>query len=309
MPTTTLTDVDRALPRALVRLARAGAYACPAPDAPGRFHVFSARNAFAAPVATLAEAVVERAMVLGWLTVPATDGRFSLSRHGRRALKRARSESSAACQCPEPSKRRAQDLHARAAPDSPRAPQRVEGPLVWLRKRKDRSGQPLITQSQYEAGTRFAADYAKGQMQARVTASWSATAPCLRSSKPGSGVDISDAARAARDRFHVAMTAVGPEMGRLLTDVCCHDIGLESAERSRGWPVRSGKVVLDMGLTALARHYGFESAPPAREAGQAPARRTAARRWADPAFTPNLSRWESPQETTASRGADATASP
>jgi hypothetical protein len=306
MSATTSADDCRALARTLVRLARAGAYARPASTTPGRYEIFSARNGFVSPLATVPDDAITAAQALGWLTMSAGDGRLALSRQGRHALKRVLCESGAPSNH-GPRTARPLKSAVRAQAAHPQAPQRTEGPLLWLRNRKDRSGRPLISQAQYEAGSRLATDYATGQMQARITASWSADAPCLRTGTPGAGVDISDAALAARGRLHAALAAVGPELGQFLVDVCCHDIGLESAERARGWPVRSGKVVLDMGLTALARHYGFEAAPPAAPAAS-PGHR-AARRWADPAFTPNLSRWERSQDPAASPGADATACP
>ena len=57
----------------------------------------------------------------------------------------------------------------------------AESPLGWLKSRKSRSGRPLISEAQYEAGERLRADYWFAKLSPRVTANWSAPAPSGRS--------------------------------------------------------------------------------------------------------------------------------
>lgn len=136
----------------------------------------------------------------------------------------------------------------------------TESPIGWLYRRRDKEGRPLISEAEFNAGERLRADYWLGQLTARVTSNWSASEVSSgRRSAPGAGVELSDAVIAARERVNHALKSVGPELAGVLVDVCCHLKGLELAERDAGWPQRSGKVVLTLALTRLARHYGYLS--------------------------------------------------
>lgn len=137
-----------------------------------------------------------------------------------------------------------------------------ESPIAWLRRRKDRSGEAMISQAQFDAGERLRADFWFAQMTPRTTMNWSSAEPMQRGRRYGAtraaGADMRDSTAAAGERVRRALAAVGPELSGVLIDVCCHLHGLEAAERAAGWPQRSGKIVLQLALTRLARHYGLE---------------------------------------------------
>jgi Domain of unknown function (DUF6456) len=129
-------------------------------------------------------------------------------------------------------------------------------PLLWLHRRKDASGRPLISTAAFAAGERLASDILKGGMTPRVTMDWTRGAPSDRSAGPR-GLSPGEAALAARQRVASALEAVGPELSGLLLDLCGFEKGLETIEFERGWPARSAKVVARIALDALARYYGY----------------------------------------------------
>ncbi len=185
----------------------------------------------------------------GWLAdVDGAGERWTLSAQGRMALRRARSAGDGI-------------MTSAGAPGSDAAsgqPQvdAGESPLGWLRRRKDKNGQPLISAPQYDAGERLRADLWFAQMTPRTTVNWSANGGSSRSGG-GLGIDVLDGMADAQGRVRRALAAVGSMQAGVLIDVCGHLKGLEHIERDLGLPPRSGKVVLQMALSDLARHYGL----------------------------------------------------
>ncbi len=148
-----------------------------------------------------------------------------------------------------------------------------ESPLAWLARRKGRDGRAMIDQNQFVAGEKLRADFTRGQLSPRVTSSWSA-AGRVRGGGHGAG-EMMDVVVAARQRVRLALDACGPELSGVLLDVCCFLRGLEDVERERGWPSRSAKVVLQLALDRLARHYGLRPRPESQRARRsAPGLRT-----------------------------------
>lgn len=142
----------------------------------------------------------------------------------------------------------------------------AESPLVWLARRRGRDGRPMIAVHQLQAGERLRADFTRAQLMQRTTANWSSPMSSGGRGTAGNGAgNFTDETIAARQRVNQALKAVGPEFSHLLLDVCCFLKGLADLEQDRGWPARSAKVVLQLGLDRLARHYGYA----AQASGQA----------------------------------------
>lgn len=131
----------------------------------------------------------------------------------------------------------------------------AESPLAWLARRKGKDGKAHIEPDQLQAGERLRADFTCAQMMPRITSNWDA--PVTQDARGGVPGSFGDAAVAARQRVRNALDAAGQEFAGLLLDVCCFLKRLEDVERERGWPPRSAKVVLQLGLDRLARHYGY----------------------------------------------------
>ena len=133
-----------------------------------------------------------------------------------------------------------------------------ESPIYRLFSRKDSNGRSMITEFQFAAGERLRTDYERASFEPRITSSWEGERTGTRNYSAISDnriASLSDNAIDARRRVHGAFDAVGPELSGVLYYICCLAGGLEQAERMLRLPQRSGKAVLSLALTRLARHY------------------------------------------------------
>ncbi|HMJ44727.1 MAG TPA: DUF6456 domain-containing protein [Pseudolabrys sp.] len=140
----------------------------------------------------------------------------------------------------------------------------AESPLAWLARRRGRDGRPLIEPHQLQAGERLRADFTRAHLMPRTTSNWASPISSGRRSDGGAG-NFTETMIASRQRVRQALDAAGPEFSGLLVDVCCFLKGLEGIERERAWPTRSAKIVLQLALDRLARHYGYAAKASGRE--------------------------------------------
>lgn len=174
-----------------------------------------------------------------------------------RSLTRPSRPAIPAAERPNRFRRRHMALETRTV-EAPEGPTQVlvnaaESPLAWLRRRRGADGRPLIGDTAFAAGERLRADIARAGLQPRLTLDWT-SGPSQGARGPTA---VADSALDARQRVAEAVRAVGRDLSGLLIDVCGFLKGLEEVERERGWPPRSAKVVLLIGLSRLAEHYGL----------------------------------------------------
>ena len=143
-----------------------------------------------------------------------------------------------------------------------------ESPLAWLARRRGRAGRALIEPQQLQAGERLRADFTLAHLMPSVSANLTNPIASGRRGRDAGLQHFTETMLEARRRVHLALDAAGPEFAGLLLDVCCFLKRLEDIERERVWPLRSAKIVLQLGLERLARHYGYAAETRGRRRGE-----------------------------------------
>lgn len=107
-----------------------------------------------------------------------------------------------------------------------------------------------------EAGERVRRLVERAELQPRVTMSYSAS---RTAGIPSNKNDISDLAADSRRALADIHNKLPADCVSVVIDVCGYLKGLQEVERDRGWPRRSAKLVLRIGLEQLALHFGIGS--------------------------------------------------
>ncbi len=97
--------------------------------------------------------------------------------------------------------------------------------------------------------------FERAQLRQRVTMSYDPARMPGRTSSPQA--DIADTAAEARQRLGKLAGRLPADCWGVLIDVCVYDKGLQQIEQERGWPRRSAKLVLRIGLEQLAGLWGL----------------------------------------------------
>ncbi|WP_380052321.1 DUF6456 domain-containing protein [Falsihalocynthiibacter sp. SS001] len=133
----------------------------------------------------------------------------------------------------------------------------AENPLIALSRRRDKDGNPFLSDALVAAGERLREDYELAQLGLQGGRIWE---QYLSEMETGEGPDVpkfrDDMQRAAHDRTRDALRDLGPGLGDAVLRCCCLQEGMETTEKEMDWAARSGKIVLKIGLQRLAYHYG-----------------------------------------------------
>ena len=142
-----------------------------------------------------------------------------------------------------------------------------ESPLARLAASID-GGAPFLLPHQVEAGERLRRLVERARLSARVTMSYDPTRIASRG-QGGTALDVADSAVDARRKLDAIARLLPAECGGVLFDVCGLLKGLQIVEIERGWPRRSAKLVLRIGLEQLAGHFGLTQVAEGRDNGRA----------------------------------------
>ena len=243
-------QIEREGRRVLRKLSEGGLFL--APDAGGQYALAGSRRA--GKLMRASAVTVEAFRRRGWLSPRGTKPEtFAISDAGAGWIARA-----LAADDPFAAQHRVFGSRLMQTPDGERnvTVNEAESPLTRLRLRG------LIGATQYEAGERLRRDFTIAGLMPRLAADL--TAPISGTRGGAKSEPFAEKMIAAKQRFRLAMSAVGPGLSDLLFDVCCHLKGLESIESTNGWPTRSAKVVLQIALDRLSAHYGMATCNSAR---------------------------------------------
>lgn len=120
---------------------------------------------------------------------------------------------------------------------------------------RDLRGAPWLSGAELRAAADLYADWEQAQVGLVRGSDW--RAPPRGSAPRGRGSDAAMAARCdARRRMQSKLDALAAPLRRAVERVCLYNDGIEALERSEGWPQRSGKLALKLGLAQLARCAG-----------------------------------------------------
>lgn len=132
----------------------------------------------------------------------------------------------------------------------------AESPLSRLAAPSGDAG-PFLAPHHVEAGERVRKLVERARLQPRLTMSYAATNTAGKRGRGSPGAEIGDMAADARKALAEIHRQLPRDCAEVVLDVCGLEKGLQLVETERGWPRRSAKLVLRIGLDRLAEQMGL----------------------------------------------------
>lgn len=239
--------------RVLLRLAAHGAVLARDRDGIG-YGVFTGGDRRRRPTARLLAVSVRQLEADGVIVARGKDA-FVLSDAGRARLRREDDDVGEA-----PFLAQHVELEARVVVDADKSERVVRGVarsnvLRKLAALPGVDGGLWLSASELQAAQMLRNDWEASQAGLTRGSDWSA--PPIGSSRGASNAqERAMAARCDRARRVAdALNALAPPLRRIVERVCLNEDGLEAIERGEGWPSRSAKLALKLGLAQLAQAF------------------------------------------------------
>lgn len=115
---------------------------------------------------------------------------------------------------------------------------------------------------QLEAARRVQTLFERSRLRPRTTMHYG---PRVGGGGRQHGNDIGDMAADARKQLADIHRALPADCADIVIDICGFEKGLQEVEAERGWPRRSAKLVLRIGLEALAQRFGLTAGATGRD--------------------------------------------
>ncbi len=131
----------------------------------------------------------------------------------------------------------------------------AESPLARLAFATAGESEAFLSPHQVEAGERVRRLAERARLQPRLTMSYSAAHVATKGA--GHAAEIGDLAADAKRQLAEIHDVLPRDCAGVVMDVCGLLKGLQLVEAERGWPRRSAKLVLRIGLDRLAEVWGI----------------------------------------------------
>lgn len=132
-----------------------------------------------------------------------------------------------------------------------------DSPLARLAQAGSGEAAAFLSPHHVAAGERFRLMFDRAGLTPRLTMTYDPTRLGGQKGRGGGVAEIGERAADTRRRLNALLSALPADCAGVVLDVCGLGKGMQAIETERGWPRRSAKLVLRIGLEHLAGQMGL----------------------------------------------------